>query len=368
LPELGIYIHYPYCRKRCPYCDFAIAVAPEPEIPHAAYRDAVLSELADRAPDFAGRAVVSIYFGGGTPSLWPVEHLARVIAAVRDTFDAPGSLEVTLEANPTDCTPAAIAGWLAAGINRLSIGVQSLDAGALVTLGRDHRFGDGRAAIRAAMDAGVSRITADAILGVPGAAPAGEPDPTAVALADIDPGHISAYELTIEPRTEIGRAAARGAFVPVDDDALAALYAATHDALAARGYEHYEVSSYARPGHRAVHNSLYWTGAEYLGLGNGAASFRRTPGGAVRTTNVRSARAYLAGERAAEIAPQTSAEVETDRLWLGLRTADGVTGAPEALADWLEAQGLATRDGGRIRPTLRGFLFHDRVARRVVGD
>jgi coproporphyrinogen III oxidase-like Fe-S oxidoreductase len=139
LPHLGVYVHYPWCRALCPYCDFPVAVARH-EPPHDEYLAAVLAELAERAPMFAGRRLVSIYLGGGTPSLWPAPNLAALIAAVARTFGAdPAGLEVTLEANPTDCTAATLAAWRAAGINRLSIGVQSLAADELALLGRDHR-------------------------------------------------------------------------------------------------------------------------------------------------------------------------------------------------------------------------------------
>lgn len=370
----GVYIHYPWCRKRCPYCDFAIAIAPEPEIPHDGYLRAVLGELADRAGEFAGRSLVSNYFGGGTPSIWPVEHLAAAAAAVRDRFEAPGEVEVTLEANPTDCTAERIGAWLAAGINRLSIGVQSFDAEELVTLGRDHRFGDGETAVRAVLDAGMPRVSGDVIVGIPGRrrtpGRSREPsacDPGVVVLADLDPGHVSIYELTIEPKTSFGAAFRRGDLVPLDEDALADQYAAAHHELEGRGYEHYEVSSYARRGHRAVHNTLYWQGGEYLGIGNGAASFRRTDAGGLRRSNVRSVKAYLTGARVAEETPISRGDLDRELLWLGLRTSDGVGHAPAELEKWLADEGLAVRRDGRIRPTLRGFLFADRVAQRIVG-
>ncbi len=365
----GVYLHYPWCRKRCPYCDFAIAIAPESEIPHDGYLRAVLGELDDRAGQFAGRSLVSIYFGGGTPSIWPVEHLAAAIEAVRGRFEAPGEVEVTLEANPTDCTPDRIGAWIAAGINRLSIGVQSFDARELRTLGRDHRFGDGEAAVRAALDAGVPRVTGDVILGAPGRPrEATVCDPSVVALADLDPGHVSIYELTIEPRTSFGAAFRRGDLVPLDEDDLADQYTAVHRELEGRGYEHYEVSSYARLGHRSVHNTLYWHGGEYLGLGNGAASFRRTDTGGVRWINVRSVKTYMTGRRAQEETPILRGELDRELLWLGLRTSDGVAHAPVELETWLVDEGLAVRRDGRIRPTLRGFLFADRVAQRVVAN
>jgi oxygen-independent coproporphyrinogen-3 oxidase len=383
-PELGVYVHFPWCRNLCPYCDFPVAVAQNGDIPHAAYRDAVLAELDQRAPQFAGRALVSIYFGGGTPSLWPAEHLDQVIARITQLFAARrASLEITLEANPSDCTPKNLGAWQDAGIGRLSIGVQSVDARTLVTLGRDHRMGDGATAIKAAAGAGFSRISADVIMGTPGCLPPeGQPvEPSALAMADAGVGHLSVYELTIEERTAFGRAAKKGTLVPVDDEILARLYRAVHDALTGRGYEHYEISSYARPGQRAVHNQLYWRGAEFLGLGNGAASFRRldheqeraSDARGERTTNLRSVKQYLRagpGERAAERIELGPAALAADLIWLGMRTSEGVPAAlldpyPE-LARWLVDSALAEPRGERICPTLKGFLFADRIASRVV--
>jgi oxygen-independent coproporphyrinogen-3 oxidase len=380
--ELGVYIHYPWCRSRCPYCDFPIAVAPLPEIPHRPYLTAVLDELAVRAADFRGRRLVSIYFGGGTPSLWPPECLGEAVAAVCATFDhpEPSSLEVTIEANPVDCTAERMAGWRAAGIDRVSIGVQSLAPGELVALGRDHRMGDGPAAVEAALAAGFRRLSADLILGAPrrpGApAPADQPLAGAERLAALGVPHLSVYELTVADGTPLQRQVATGAAVLEDEDRLAELYEAAHAHLAAAGYEHYEVSSYARPGARAVHNSLYWRGQEFLGVGNGAASFLRLPdGGGLRWSNHRSVGRYLAapaGERQAQRETLTATALDADRVWLGLRTSDGVAASALAgrprLVEWLVASGLVEVGPDRIRPTLRGFLYSDQVARRVLGE
>jgi oxygen-independent coproporphyrinogen-3 oxidase len=371
---LGVYLHFPWCRKLCPYCDFAVAIAVEP--PHDAYLDAIRAELAVRAPEFAGRTLRSIYFGGGTPSWWRPDCVARVIEAVTAAFGDPA--EITIEANPTDCTPDRIAAWRAAGIGRISIGVQSLDPAELAVLGRDHRHGDGPAAIAAARAAGMASVSADFILGAPVPGELASTGATLAALADLGPDHLSVYELTIEARTAFGKRARAGRLIPLADDTLASLYAAADGLLTARGYDHYEVSSYARPGHRAVHNSLYWSGHEYLGLGAGAASFHRgARGDARRWTNLRRARDYLAaapGERRATIDELTAREVDVDELWLAMRTSDGVEAA--RLAPWpdlverLVADGLAVRrdDGGgeRICPTRRGFLYADTVAARIV--
>lgn len=280
---------------------------------------------------------------------------------MRETFGAQAPLEITIEANPTDCTDDRLAAWHAAGINRLSIGVQSLAHEELVVLGRDHRFGDGKAAIDRVQAHGGFTVSADFILGVP-------PRRTPTFLTSVD--HLSVYELTIEERTAFGQRMKAGRFTPLDEDALTDLYIAAHEHLIAAGFEHYEISSYARPGKRAVHNSLYWRGAPFLGLGVGAASlWLASDGSGVRTTNPRRFEEYArAPGTPAERVTIDAREMATDRTWLGLRTSDGVADADldPATARWMVDEGLAERRAGRICPTLRGFLMADRIAARVV--
>jgi oxygen-independent coproporphyrinogen-3 oxidase len=351
--------------------------------PHADYLAAILGELELRAGRFAGE-LVSIYLGGGTPSLWRPDCIAAAIAAIHARFAAPpdAALEVTIEANPTDCSDDNLAAWRAAGVNRISIGVQSFAPSELVVLGRDHRFGDGRAAVERAVTAGFT-TSADFIMGVPtggvptggvptGSGSTGAGGPAVPPEIDATADHLSIYELTIEERTAFGQRVRDGRLVPLPDDALAELYIAMHDRLTGAGYEHYEISSYARPGKRAVHNALYWRGAAFLGLGVGAASLELgAGGGGRRVTNPRRAADYLAAPGVpAEVVDSTAAELAADRAWLGLRTSDGVTEAELAaapgLADALVAEQLAERRAGRICPTLRGFLMADRIASRVV--
>jgi coproporphyrinogen III oxidase-like Fe-S oxidoreductase len=318
----------------------------------------VLGELRARAGQFSGE-LVSIYLGGGTPSLWEPACIARAIAAIRDTFGG-SPREITLEANPTDCDAERLDAWHAAGVNRLSIGVQSLAADDLVVLGRDHRFGDGPAALERAVAHGGFTTSCDFILGVP-------PHPKDLAWLPAD--HLSVYELTIEERTAFGQRVRTGRLVPLDEDTLADLYTRAHAQLVAAGFEHYEISSYARPGKRAVHNSLYWRGAPFLGLGVGAASLAIAPDGSgERATNPRRVADYLAAPGTpADVLRATPAEMAADRAWLAMRTSDGAAEAdlPPAIADWLVAEDLADRSGGRICPTLRGFLMADRIAARI---
>ncbi len=372
LVELGVYVHFPWCRKLCPYCDFAVEVG---EPPHARYRDAVLAELASRAASFTGE-LVSIYLGGGTPSLWQPDCIAAVIDGVRERFATTRGrpLEITIEANPTDCTDPNLAAWRAAGIDRISIGVQSFAQDELVMLGRDHRFGDGAAAIERVVAHGGFTVSADFILGVPARGARTPPWLEAVARLAVD--HLSIYELTIEDRTAFGQRVRDGRLVMLDDDTLTDLYTTTHEVLGAAGFEHYEISSYARPGKRAVHNSLYWQGAPFLGLGVGAASLELAPDGSGsgrRITNPRKAAAYLAAPGAPSLAETTSigaVEMACDRAWLGLRTRDGVLesslDAAAGIVEWLVTETLAERQNGRICPTLRGFLMADRIAARIV--
>ena len=252
----------------------------------------------------------------------------------------------------------------------MSIGVQSLAADELHVLGRDHRFGDGTAALTAALAAGLT-VSADFILGTPlGARPAQVPPPWIAPITATTVDHLSVYELTIEDRTAFGRRVAAGTLTPRDEDALTALYTGTHDALVARGFEHYEISSYARPGKRAVHNSLYWRGAPYLGLGVGAASLAvAADGTGTRTVNPRRAAAYLTAPGvAAETTEVPPVEMAIDRAWLGMRTADGVRARdlPAGVARGLVDDGLAEARDGWICPTLRGFLFADQIAARIV--
>jgi oxygen-independent coproporphyrinogen-3 oxidase len=286
-----------------------------------------------------------------------------VIAAIVARWGAPR--EVTIEANPTDCTPARLDAWRAAGIDRISIGIQSLAPAELVVLGRDHRFGDGLDALARAVAHGGFRVSVDFILGTPG----GDGDLgwiERITATGVD--HVSVYELTIEDRTAFGKRVRDGRLVPLDEGVLATLYEAAHARLERAGFEHYEISSYARPGRRAIHNSRYWAGAPYLGVGVGAASLEViADGAAIRATNPRRWVDYAAGVPP-EVSHIPADEMATDRLWLGMRTRDGVPeGAlPLDLAVALVAGGLAERRDGRICPTLRGFLMADTIAAQIV--
>ncbi|MEJ7598124.1 MAG: coproporphyrinogen-III oxidase family protein [Kofleriaceae bacterium] len=351
--QLGVCLHSPWCRKLCPYCDFAVETGPQ----HDAYLAAILLELARRAR-VRGRAGVDLPRRRHTVTV-ATRRITRAVEAIVAHYGRRPT-EVTIEANPTDCGAENLAAWGAAGISRVSIGVQSTDPEALVRLGRDHRFGDGTRAVERTQQAGFA-TSADFIFGTPGARDL---------PIDLLPDHLSVYELTIEDRTAFGQRVRDGRLVPLDEDTLAERYVAIHDRLTAVGYEHYEISSYARPGKRAVHNSLYWQGAPFLGLGVSAASLQLRPdGSAVRATNPRRSVTYLADPgAAAEVATIGAAEMAADRAWLGMRTSDGVplTGLPSGVVPWLEAERLAERRGDRMCPTLRGFLMADTIAARII--
>jgi oxygen-independent coproporphyrinogen-3 oxidase len=373
---LGVYVHFPWCRARCPYCDFAIAIAPLADIPHARYADQVLAELDARAPRFAALPLVSIYFGGGTPALWRADEIARVRAAVEARFGG-AAREITVEANPNDCRPAILDPLRAAGVTRLSIGAQSFGDENLVLLGRDHDAAAATGALAAARAAGFAEVSLDLIYALPGRDLADWHAALDQAVA-LGPEHLSVYQLTIEPRTSFGQAARTGRLVPVPDDDAAAQFEAAHDRLGGAGYEHYEVSSYARPGHRAVHNARYWIGAPYLGLGNGAHSFFTDGARGVRWSAHRSVVRYLAGRPdpdlaldgcIAEVQEDDAAALAADRLWLGMRTSDGVARrlVDESTLPPLVAAGLVVVEPDRVRPTARGLLFADEIGARLRG-
>lgn len=384
----GIYIHFPYCRKRCPYCDFAVHA--RRRIPHDRYAACVLDELGARAPLFAGRRAVSVYFGGGTPGLWRPAALGAVLAGALARFPAEGEPEVTVEANPGDLEPATLAELRVAGVNRLSLGVQSLERRHLETLGRLHGAAEAVAAARQARRAGFDNLTLDLMFGLP-AQSLGQLERDLDGVLALEPDHLSVYSLTVEPRTAFGALERRGALRLPSNERSAEMFERVQERLVRAGFEHYEISSYARPGKRAVHNTLYWTGGEYLGLGCSAHSHRRLPGGAERFATVRSVDDYFAVQgrmggvplptdpAVASYEQLSPAAVEGEALWLGLRLLEGVSrrahaaryGADPAerhapAIQRLEGEGLIERSGERLRLTARGVLWADEVGARLV--
>jgi oxygen-independent coproporphyrinogen-3 oxidase len=270
----SLYVHIPYCHSKCPYCDFnSYAAASWPE---EDYVRALLSEMRRRAGEapWAGRRVKTIFFGGGTPSLFRPESIGALIAAAERSFGVESGAEVTLEANPGTVNAAKLSGMRAAGVNRMSFGAQSFNPATLKFLGRIHSADDTREAARLAHRAGFERLNLDLIFAVPGQT-AGDVLADIDAAAALGPDHISAYNLTFEEGTAFFTEMKRGRIRPLDSDRQAEMYAAVRGELPRRGYAMYEISNYAPPGHEARHNLSYWRAESYLGLGAGAHSFAR---------------------------------------------------------------------------------------------
>ena len=311
----GIYIHIPFCKRVCAYCDFFKEVGTE-RLP--ALIGAMQRELEARRNYLQGEPVRTLYFGGGTPSLCPPATIRTLLETAARWFDCSHVEETTLEANPDDLTPAYLDALRKAGIDRLSIGVQSFDDACLRLMNRRHTAAQAAAALRMARAAGFLNLTADVIFGVPGFG-GDSLRRTLDRLLAADVPHISAYHLTVEPDTAFGRRAARGTFTPVDDETSETEFFAIHDTLCAAGYEHYEVSNFAKKGVRAKHNASYWDGTPYLGIGPAAHSYD----GRERHWNVASVAGYIEGAPA-----ESEVLTETDRyneyLLTRLRTAAGI--------------------------------------------
>jgi oxygen-independent coproporphyrinogen-3 oxidase len=384
----GVYVHYPYCLSKCPYCDFASRA--EAVIPQQRYTEAVLRELAAQAPRFAdvGRRAVSVYFGGGTPSLWEPPLFARVLAEVKRLFDVDPAAEVTLEANPGTTDEARFRAFREAGANRISIGVQSFAPRQLVVLGRQHSGGEAERAYFTAREAGFTNVSLDLIHGA-------QEQTVALATADaanaarLGPEHISSYALTLTGLAEevpMAKAVRRGEITIPDDESVAEMGEALRAQLTAHGYQRYEISNYARAGFSAVHNSLYWRGLEYAAVGCGACGFWRDRTGGERVgrrwQNDRSPERYMErveqtglGEASGE---ELSAEEHLrERLFTGLRLAEGLDLAGleadlrlpvrarfGAEIDRLVREGLASLEGPLLRLTDRGLDLHSEAALR----
>lgn len=389
---LGVYVHVPFCSVRCPYCDFA--VDDRADIPHDRYADAVTKEIAARAPWFWGPQrqrpdLRSIYFGGGTPGLWRPDALARTIEAARVALDVVdlGALEITVEANPGEVTSEGLEAWRRAGVNRLSFGVQSFDDALLRGIGRNHDAAAIPRAMLWARQAGFANITCDLMFGLPAQTLATWLH-SVESLVALSPDHLSCYALTIERGTAFGALDRKRRLPRPDDDLVASMFEAGRAALAAAGYAQYEVSSYARPGHRAVHNHLYWTAGAYLGVGCSASSFRPLEDGtAFRFTNARATETYLRAVEVSGGAPtpadlelRQASDLENEFLWLGLRTSDGIDRARhkrrhghdplavpgrEAACRKVVEKGWLEVTPDHLRLTPEGFLFADEVASRL---
>ncbi len=344
---LGLYVHWPYCARICPYCDFNVVRDRGASDIKARLVDAILTDLAAQARVTGPMSLVSVFFGGGTPSLMDPEDVARVLQTARALWTPLADLEVTLEANPTDAEASRFAALARAGVNRLSLGVQSLNDQALRILGRNHDAAAARRAARLARDS-FPRLSIDLIHSLPGQDAAAWAGDLAAGLA-LGPEHISAYELTIETGTAFDRAARRGALAVPGEDAGADLFALTQTMLSAAGFEAYEVSNHARGGKaRARHNLVYWRGEDYLGVGPGAHGRLTLDGARWALETPRAIGDYLGAAihegGAATRQRLTLREAALERLLMGLRTVEGVNLTELAPLSLSEARIAAFQD------------------------
>ena len=371
---LALYVHWPFCVSKCPYCDFNSHV--RSTIDQEVWRDALLADLAHEARLLPGRKLTSIFFGGGTPSLMDPATVEAVISAARDHWTPAGDIEVTLEANPNSVEAARFADLRTAGVNRLSLGLQSFSDEALRFLGRAHSAREGFAALAIAQKH-FRRVSFDLIYALSG----DSEDSWSVTLAQalsLGTSHLSLYQLTIEPGTRFASMVARGEFDPLDADAAAALYELTDAMTSAAGLPAYEISNHARPGAESRHNLTYWRYADYAGIGPGAHGRRLR----MRTVRHRKPENFLSavrrkGNGISEEPALTAGEAADEALVMGLRLMEGVDADAiaqrfgfETIVDWdkvdrLVVSGHLTRDGGRIAPTSGGRLFLDYILAEV---
>jgi oxygen-independent coproporphyrinogen-3 oxidase len=360
----GIYVHFPFCVHRCFYCDFNL-ITPQ-IIPQRRYTDAILRELNMRAPMLNGEAQ-SLYFGGGTPSLWEPELMAEVIAEARE---APGLLphaEVTLEANPSDIDPSRCKQWLDIGINRLSLGAQSFDTKTLKAADRQHTGEDSLRAVKIAREAGFKRLSVDLMFGLPGQTES-DWERELEQVIELRPTHISVYGLTVEEATPLHRVVKTGAIVLPEDEHAHRMFFRAHDLLGEIGYVHYEVSAYGLPGHRAVHNGAYWDWRPYLGLGAGAHGFD----GVLRWENIRRVKKYMTQTLEGFVPSATSESLDEEsrafeRLMVGLRRLDrgielrGECARFQSKAEALVERGWLEQHEGAVRVTREGLRWMNDV-------
>lgn len=379
LPPLALYAHFPWCTRKCPYCDFN-SVATAEEIPEQTYIAALLADLDCDLRATGGRPLTSIYFGGGTPSLFSPLAITRLLTAIRDRVAVEADAEITLEANPGTVTGESLAGYHVAGVNRLSFGVQSLRDPMLARIGRIHDAAGARAAVAAARAAGFTNINIDLMFGLPG-------DDVAGAIKDLEqalawsPEHLSWYQLTLEPNTEFGR---RPPMLP-DDDTIAEIHDRGVALLAAQGYRAYEVSAFASSGRESRHNLNYWRFGDYLGIGAGAHGKLTAPDKTIlRTVKPHAPAAYQRDAGRADFGTRAAIELPADRilefLLNALRLNDGFeldlfeqrTGLSRELLwprlEAAQAAGLLHCTSGQVQPTARGRRFLNDLLLLFVDD
>jgi oxygen-independent coproporphyrinogen-3 oxidase len=372
MAPFGVYVHVPFCAARCDYCDFATWTDRHHLVD--AYVDACVADLERRALPPA----TSVFFGGGTPSLLPADRLTRILAAI----DVSSGAEVTVECNPDSVDLGKLRAYAAAGVDRVSIGVQSMRAHVLAELGRTHEPANVERAVGWARDVGIERLNVDLIYGSP-AERVADWEATLDAALALEPTHVSAYALTVEAGTPLGKAVAAGTRPAPDDDDQAHKYELADARLAAAGFEWYEISNWARPGEECRHNLLYWSGDEYAGIGCAAHGHARdaATGASRRSWTVRTPERYLDAVRRGA-SPEAGAEVldgpaaAAERLVLALRTRAGIKldgpdadlpGVKDGI-DSLLALDLVERRGVTARLTPRGRLLANEAAARLLAS
>ena len=369
-PALALYVHWPFCVSKCPYCDFNSHV--RDPVDQADWRDALLADLAHEAALLPGHRLTSIFFGGGTPSLMVPQTVAAIIAAAHHHWHASDDLEITLEANPNSAEAANFADLASAGVNRISLGLQSFDDASLAFLGRAHSADEGLAALVAAQGA-VDRVSFDLIYALPG-------DDEARWAATLDRAlglgteHLSLYQLTIEPGTRFATMVARHEFEPLDPDASASLFELTQARTSDAGMPAYEISNHARPDAESRHNLAYWRYRDYAGVGPGAHGRRS----GLRTVRHKKPENFLAavarnGHGLVEEEALTPDEAAHEALVMGLRLAEGIDPAAlaarlgvdrlvdEAAVERMIGHGLLARNGPILRTTPAGRLLLDSI-------
>ena len=370
---LALYVHWPFCVSKCPYCDFNSHV--RSTIDHDEWRGALLADLAHEARLLPGRQLTSIFFGGGTPSLMEPATVAALIEAARQHWTVAENLEVTLEANPNSVEAARFADLAAVGVNRLSLGLQSFGDESLRFLGRAHSAAEGLAALEVGQKH-FGRVSFDLIYALPGDTAESWSAALERALS-LGTEHLSLYQLTIEPGTRFASMVARGDFEPLDADSAAPLYEATDAITSAAGLPAYEISNHAAPGAESRHNLTYWRYDDYAGIGPGAHGRRLGS----RTVRHRKPENFLSalrrnGHAIVEEAPLTPREAADEALVMGLRLRQGVDAAVlearfgAAVVDWhrvdrLVDSGHLIRRGARIAPTAAGRLLLDTILAEI---
>lgn len=364
-----LYVHVPFCSRRCIYCDFSIAV--RPVVPVAEYLDGIERELSLRfSLEKEVWPLTTLYLGGGTPSKLGAEGVADLLAIVarHATFDS--DTEITIEANPEDATPDTLNAWAGVGVNRISLGSQSFDNNVLEWMHRSHDADSIRRAVHSARSAGIKNISLDLIFALPDQINRSWSDDLDEALS-LEPSHVSLYGLTIEPATPLSRWTESNRVSPTPDDRYADEFLLAHDRLTSVGFEHYEVSNFALPGHASKHNSAYWTGAAYAGIGPAAHSFD----GMKRSWNIKAYTRWLDALRGGRSPIEGDEQLDTEnafteKVYLGLRTQYGYSvGAHDrATAEQWARAGWAVIDGDLVRLNPEGWLRLDSLAAGLTGS